>query len=261
MPLYEGALPLTADATTPAATSATPAAPSPAAHQPFAPYGTPDAPRVAVVGEARIDVDPEIARIGVTVTVRGTDRRAALDDLARRNTAVLEVIRSYGEAVERVETGAFSVSPELTRSGRGERVRAYHGAVYISAEVGDFTVAGELMTRIADLELTQVEGPQWRLRPSSPAYAEARRTAVREAVRRAREYAEALGARLTALLELSDQGAEQATPYGGADSVVRVAPYAALAGAESAPDVELEPRRLTVEAQVTARFLMTPPRL
>ena len=165
-------------------------------------------------GEARLEVDPEIARIGVTVSARGTDRRSALEDLTRRNSAVLDLIKSYGEAVEKLETGAFSITPELTRHGRGERVRAYHGRVHITAELSDFTALGELTTRLADLELTRVDGPWWALRPDSPAHGEARRQAVQEAVQRAREYAEALGARLAALVELADLGAENAVAYG-----------------------------------------------
>ncbi|MEE1754984.1 SIMPL domain-containing protein [Streptomyces sp. SP18CS02] len=226
------------------------------------PYGTTEAPRLAVCGEARLEVDPEIARIGITVSARGTDRRSALDDLTRRNNTVLELVKSYGEAVEKVETGAFSISPELTRHGRGERIRAYHGRVHITAELSDFTALGELTTRVADLDLIRVDGPWWALRPDSPSHGEARRQAVKEAVQRAREYAEALGTRLAALVELADLGAENPAPYGGpppAAGGMRMA-FAAEA-TEMAPPLDLEPQRQTVTAQVNARFTMHPPEL
>ncbi|MFD7029825.1 SIMPL domain-containing protein [Streptomyces sp. NPDC059917] len=226
------------------------------------PYGTPDVPRVAVRGEARIEVDPEIARIGITVSARGVDRRGALEDLTRRNNAVLDLVKSYGDEVEKLETGAFSITPELTRQGRGERVRAYHGRVVITAELSDFTALGELTTRLADLELTRVDGPWWALRPDSPAHGRARRQAVLEAVKRAREYAEALGAGLAALVELADLGAEDAGPRlmaapGGA---MRSMAYGG-APEEHAPALDLEPQRQTVYAQVNARFTMTAPQL
>lgn len=111
--------------------------------------------------------------------------------------------------MEKLETGSFSISPELTRKGRGERVHAYRGRVRVTVELSDFTVLGELVTRLADLDLTSVDGPWWELRPASPAYAEARRLAVEEAVQRARAYAEALGTTLASLLELSDAGPDQ----------------------------------------------------
>lgn len=228
-----------------------------ATHQP---YGTPEVPRVAVRGEARLEVDPEIARIGITVSARGTDRRTALEDLTRRNAAVLDLIKSYGDPVEKLETGAFSITPELTRHGRGERIRAYHGRVHITAELNDFTALGELTTRLADLELTQVDGPWWALRPTSPAHGQARRQAVLEAVQRAREYAEALGARLAALVELADLGAENAAPFAGTPGGMRTMAFSA-AEDTGAPPLDLEPQRQTVYAQVNARFTMTPPQL
>ncbi|MFF1833337.1 SIMPL domain-containing protein [Streptomyces sp. NPDC058231] len=229
-----------------------------------APYGTPDHPRVAVRGEARLEVDPETAHITITVTARGKDRRTTLEDLTRRNAHVLELARTYGQAVEKLETGALSITPELTQRGRDEKIRAYHGRVHITAELADFTALGELTTRIADLDMTRITGPRWALRPDSPAYTEARRQAVREALQRAREYADALGTHLTALLELADLGAENTAlappvpaPPGGFGA------RAAYGGTEpeTPPVLDLEPQRQTVYAQVNARFTMAPPKL
>ncbi|GGV50865.1 hypothetical protein GCM10010277_45860 [Streptomyces longisporoflavus] len=229
-----------------------------------APYGTPDAPRLAVKGEAHLEVDPEIARIGITVSARGTDRRDALNDLTRRNATVIDLVKTYGDSVEKLETGAFSISPELTKHGRGERIRAYHGRVHITAELTDFTALGELTTRLADLELTRVDGPYWALRPDSPTHREARQEAVKEAVQRGREYAQALGTGLAALVELADIGAENAQPfgYGAPAPAVRTVAYGGAHGmTEEATPLDLEPQRQHVYAQVNARFTMTPPQL
>ncbi|SED90935.1 hypothetical protein SAMN05216483_4862 [Streptomyces sp. 2131.1] len=230
--------------------------------EPTQPYGTPDQPRLAVRGEARLEVDPEIARLSITVTARGKDRRAALEDLTRRNNTVLELARAYGDAIEKLETGALSIHPELVHRGRDEKIRAYHGRVHITAALNDFTALGEFVTRVGDLDMTHVNGPWWALRPTSPAHGEARRQAVREAVQRAREYAGALGADLAALVELADIGAENTAPvayartggYGGAMP-------APAGGGAPPPPVDLEPQRQTVYAQVNARFTMTPPKL
>jgi uncharacterized protein YggE len=232
--------------------------------RPAVPYGTPDTPRIAVRGEAHLEVDPEIARITISVSARGKDRREALADLTRRNTLALDLVKTYGDAVEHLETGAFTISPELGRHGRGERVRTHHGHVHITAELNDFTALGELTTALADLDLTRVDGPWWTLRPTSPAHRTARQQAVREAVQRAREYAEALDTTLTALVELADIGAEDThrhTPSTQATRSLR----AAVPGAGSFEDepgpLDLEPQRQHVHAQVNARFTMAPPRL
>ena len=216
----------------------------------------PDAPHITVRGEAHLDVAPEIARIGVTVTSRGKDRRTALDDLTRRTTAALDLLKSHGDTVEHLETGTFSLSPQLKDKGRGERVHAYHGHVHLTADLTDFTALGEITTRLADLDLTHVDGPRWALRPDSPAHRQARQQAVHEAVQRAREYAEALGADLTALLELADLDTDTpAAPVARTRSLTYGAPD------DTPAPLDLEPQRQHVVARVNARFTMTPPRL
>ncbi|WP_055701344.1 SIMPL domain-containing protein, partial [Streptomyces silaceus] len=220
-------------------------------------------PRLAVRGEAHLEVDPEIARIGITVSARGTDRREALADLTRRNATALDLVKSYGDAIEKVETGAFTITPQLTKHGRGERIHSYQGRVHITAELADFTALGELATRLAALDLTRVDGPWWTLRPDSPVHRRARQQAVREAVQRAREYAEALDTTPAALVELADIGAENAPAlgYGGPAGGMRAASYGAPDLAGEAPPLDLEPQRQHVYAQVNARFTMTPPEL
>ncbi|MEV0090253.1 SIMPL domain-containing protein [Streptomyces sp. NPDC050738] len=227
----------------------------PPAHVPF---GTPEVPRIAVRGEVTLRVDPELVQVSVTVNARGTDRAATLEDLTRRNAAALQQVESFGTAVERVETGAFSVAPELGRRGRTERVRSYSGHVRLTVELSDFTVLGELVTRLADLELTEIEGPWWRLRESSPAYGEARRQAVRAAVDRAHEYAEAVGSGLTALLEIADEGSDGPQHFPAPAAWMAKGGYADEADAEQ-PALDLEPERQSVYAQVNARFTMSPP--
>lgn len=175
-------------------------------------HGTPDAPLLTTRGHAELDAEPELARISVTVTARGRDRRTTLDDLTRRNTTALDLIKSYDQAVTHVSTGTLTLTPELSEHGRGERVRAYLGHVHLSAELTDFTALGELTTRLADQELTRVDGPWWSLRPGSPIHTQARQRAVADALQRAREYAESLGTTIAALIELTDTGTEPGRP-------------------------------------------------
>ncbi|WP_405634821.1 SIMPL domain-containing protein [Streptomyces sp. NBC_01178] len=229
---------------------------------PHHPYGTPTAPHLTVRGEAHLETDPEIAHITITLTARNTDRRTTLDDLTHRNTTTLDLIRTYGDAIEKLETGTLAIRPELTRHGRTERIRAYHGNVQLTATLNDFTALGELLTRLADHDLTRIDGPWWALRPTSPVHAAARRQAVHEALQRARAYADALDTRLDALLELNDIGTQHGLHTNRAAFAAPAMPFGAAA--ETATDttpLDLEPVRQTVDAQVEASFTLIPPDL
>ncbi|NKZ06649.1 SIMPL domain-containing protein [Actinomadura latina] len=218
-----------------------------------------DAPLISVRGEAVLEAEPEIARLSVHVQSQESDRRTALDRLTERNQRCLDLVKSYGEAVERLETGGLSITPLLKYKRREGDVRAYRGTVWIKIAVTDFAVLGELVTRLGDLERTYVSGPEWELRRDSEVYGRAARQAAHEAVVRARSYAEALGARLTGLVELSDEGVGRM-----ADAPVALAAAYGRApgGAADEPEpIDLEPETQIVRAAVEARFTATQPDL
>ncbi|MEU4379490.1 SIMPL domain-containing protein [Micromonospora echinofusca] len=209
-----------------------------------------DGPVVAVRGEAYREVAPEIARFSVTARARDRDREATLTRLAERAAAVRVLLDGEGTGIDRRETGELRVRPETRRSG--ERVVAYSGSVTTTVTVSDFTALGELMLRLADQDQIEVAGPWWALRPGSPAHREARHAALADALLRAREYAEALGARVTALIELADAGAAEQP------MMSRMA-YAADGTESAPPELELDPQPQTVHAAVHARFAISEP--
>lgn len=212
-----------------------------------------DAPTVAVRGEAIREVEPELARFTVTVAARDKDRQTTLDRLAERVAALRVLLDRYADAIDRRETSGLYVRPETKRSG--ERISAYAGSVSTTVTVHDFTRLGELLLQVADQDQTTVSGPWWSLRLDSPAHREARHAAIADAVRRAREYAQALGADLVRLVELTDAGVG-----GGGPSPPR--PMLLAAGAERAaggPQLDLEPQLQVVQASVEARFAISEP--
>jgi uncharacterized protein len=237
----------------PGAAQPEPAAPKPTVVAGRAQSATPAV--ISVRGEATLLVDPEVADLTVVVSAQARDRREAFERLVKRNDEVLDLVRSYGDSVDRVESTGVSVAPEL-RKGKDERIRSYSGAVRVRVTVADISILGELVARVADLETAVVEGPYWRLRHSSPVYREARNRAVAEAMARARDYAEAVGSRVTGLLELADTGltstSEQAhAKFAGA----MVYGGHTLGGSLSEPPaLDLEPQQQTVYASVEARF-------
>ena len=97
-----------------------------------------------------------------------------------------------------------------------------------------------------------VFGPTWRLRTDSPAYQRARLDAVRDALHRARHYAAAFGAELTALLEVRDAGLSG----GGFQVAGAMTPMGRF---ESDISLDLTPARQEVHGSVEVRFAMSEP--
>ncbi len=206
---------------------------------------------VVVRGEAVREVPPELAMLSVTVSARDPDRQTTLTRLTERAAELRSHLDDFAEAVERRETGGVQIHPELKRGG--ERVVAYVGSITTTVTVTDFAALGDLVLRLGNLDQTSLSGPWWQLRPGSRAGADVRREAIDDALQRAREYADAVGARVDRLLEILDEGTG-----GGGGGMIRMAK---MDGMESAAGLELEvePQLQTVHAAVVVRVAISEP--
>src|SRR3954468_9515128 len=206
-------------------------------------------PQVTVRGEALLVVDPEIAAVEVTVRVRARDRQTALERCSARQDEVAAAVGAAGNAVELAETTGVSVHLEVRdRRPPAEPVASLHTRLTL----GRLDAVGELVVALGRLDDVEVSGPFWGLRADSAAAQQARLTAVRDAVTRARQYAAAFGARLTGLVEVSDTG------LGGGGLRVAGA-MASMARFEGEPHLDLVPARQEVHGSVEVRFTMSDP--
>ena len=212
---------------------------------------------IAVRGSFTTEVPPELAHVRVSVGARGGDRAQTLRDLTRRVEEVRAALAGYGEAVEAVDGGPLWVRPQIKEGRPRERVGGYLAGTTLTATVVEFRLLGDLLLRLADLDMVSLDGPWWALRPESDAHRRARTEAVRDARRRAEEYAAAAGSRLTGLVEIADTGLSH--PETG------LMPMAAAFRGRDAGSVadelsfEVEPVTQTISATVEARFAATQP--
>ena len=228
-----------------------------------------DAPIVSVRGEAVMEVEPEIATLDVSVGAQDKDREDTLRSLDRRSSSVLALVESFGEAVEKVETAAVRIGPVFKDNKPRERIVGYTAVIRHTVQAVDFTRLGDLVSRLAEQEMVDVYGPRWALRRDSAVYRSAREAAARDAVERAREYASALGSRVSGLVELADSGLlSEAVVRGGGSGPYPIAPMAAapaamrMSSAAVAPEpvtLDLEPVHQHVRASVEARFTFEAP--
>lgn len=222
-------------------------------------------PVLAVRGEVTLEVDPEIARVEVSVAASAPDCAEARRLLAQRGAVVEQILGEFGDVIEKTESSGTRVSPQpLGRAGPGP-VAGYHGVIHHAVTVTGFDRLGELMARLSEPEMTEVGGPWWDLRPESQVYREARIAAVSDAVGRARDYAAAVGSQLSGLIELADthllsdsRGPAESRPLAGPAQRL---PHRPRALAAEEPVFDLAPAVQRVRACVEARFSITEPDL
>ena len=216
-------------------------------------------PIVTVRGEAQLEVPPETAKVNAMVLVRGRTRETVEGRLVEISDAINRVIEPLAEALRRQSANALWVYPVL-RSRRSGSAGHFEGRRSWTIEVGDFSVLPRLLAELVVGEEVTIGGPYWGLEADSPVYQQARLLAVRDAVARATAYAEAFGARVESLLEVSDTGL-----MGAAHDMAmfsRGRPAAGGAVTRSAmEDIDLEPVVQTVSGGIEARFAISQPDL
>ena len=217
----------------------------------------PAEPVISVRGQATLEVEPEIAVVWVVVMARDADRRKAVDLLAGRSGRVGDMIKGYGEAIERLESQPVNVQPVFKEGRIREKVFGYLARAGFTVTVRDFAVLGDLVAGLAGADMVTVTGPDWQLRPDSPVYRTARLAAAKDATRRAGEYAEAFGGRISGLVEAADSGLMGDTGHPRLMAASRALSTTAADGAT--PEFDFEPATQTVSAQVDARYTMTAP--
>jgi uncharacterized protein YggE len=217
----------------------------------------PAEPVISVRGEATLEVEPEIALVWVVVLAHDAGRRKAVELLAERSGQVGDMIKGYGEAIEKLESQPVNVQPMFKDGKVRGRVAGYVARGGFTVTVRDFAILGDLVAGLADTDLVVVTGPDWGLRPDSPVYRAARLAAANDATRRAGEYAEAFGGRISGLVEAADSGMMGDTGQPRFMAAARAAPADARGG--GAPEFDFNAAMQTVSAQVEARYTMTAP--
>jgi uncharacterized protein YggE len=213
-------------------------------------------PIIAVPGIGTVEADPERAAATVAVEAGSADRGDAVRRLEQRRAAVQAVLDEYGEALERVTGGGVHVDAEYELRRGSEKIRGWAGHCRWTLSFRRLDAVGDVLARLLQEELSEIDGPWWSLRPDSAAYREARVLAVADARQRAEEYAAALGVRLTGLVELVDEQADRPGRH------VALAAMGRRSGWNEGDEplvLDLTPERQQAQVVITARFSTTQP--
>lgn len=209
----------------------------------------PPVPQVATTGLGEARVQPDRATILFAVETRAPTAARAGSDNARRQRAVLDTLRKLGLAEGQLSTTGYSVSPEMRYDGKQPQLVGYLARNSVQVDVRRIDQVGSLI----DAALAAGANVVSSLRFFSSRADEARRTALADAVAKARADADAMaraaGGSLGALIEISTSGP--------ARPIFEEVAMARAASADMAP-TPIDPGEQTVSVFVSARWAFVP---
>jgi uncharacterized protein YggE len=183
---------------------------------------------IQVRGHATVRAEPDQAMLWITLTARADAPGPALADVSSRSRtlgAMLDQLRIPGP--DRTTTGV-TVAEEFEHTNEGRRSLGHRAATQVALRLTDPEVIGQLVSRAAGELDARIEGPRWQIAPDNPVRLEAAREAAHDAERKARAYAEGLGARLGPPIRLTEpedwHGVRAFTAAGGSSEHVPIDP-------------------------------------
>lgn len=175
---------------------------------------TPQSPRITVTGQGEIDVAPDMAIVTLSVMREAETARAALDENNEAMAEVIAALKDAGVADRDLQTSGLSINPRYVypQNGNGEelpRIVAYQVANTLTIRVRELDGVGGIIDRAVTLGVNQGGSISFVNDDPRAARMEARKRAVADALERARVLAEAAGAELGNVMEISEQSAPQ----------------------------------------------------
>lgn len=215
---------------------------------------------VSVRGGAEELVEPDRLTVHGRITRAGASKGEALGDLGAGVERLVAALRAASAVPRTAATGSapwtWSIGATTTAAEHDTdptgRMRLTGGTAATVTVTSTLTDLGQLEALVSVLEAQEglhVQSAAWSVDPANPAWERVRAAAIAAAVRKARDYATALGGEIARLEHVADAGL---LGQGGATVSYSGSYLAAGDVRTSGPPLDPEPQ--SVAAQVEARF-------
>ena len=169
-------------------------------------------PRILVSGQGSAEIAPDMAVLQLIVTREADTARAALDANSAAMAQVIKALRGEGIAERDIQTDNFSIQPKYVyppQKSQGEQqppqIVGYTVRNGLAVRVRDLGKLGAIMDQSVTLGVNEGGNILFTNDDPSAAIDQARASAVKDAMARAKTLAAAAGVRLGKVLEISEQ--------------------------------------------------------
>jgi uncharacterized protein YggE len=202
---------------------------------------------VEVTGEAELKLPPDQAVLSLGVTTEGPTAREAMEKNAQTMAAVMAALTKAGFGGTDVRTQAVSLHPVMDyRPNEQPRIIGYRASNTVQVTTKDPATIGRALDAGVQAGANVSAGLAFTLRDPRAAETQALRLAVQDAQQRAAAMAEAVGKKITRVVEVRAVDAE------------RIVPRPEMMAARAAAPVQtpIEPGLVTIRARASLKAEM-----
>lgn len=174
--------------------------------------------RVLVSGDSIVQAQPDTAVITLAVVTQAKRALDAQQENANKSDAVVRALKAAAGAGAEVKTSGYSVQPQrVYKENQPPTIVGYEARNSVTVTLSDLTKVGTIIDAAAQAGANDITGISFTLRKDRPARDEALSQATREAVAKAQVIAQALGGRVSRIVEVQEEGTIRPRPVYEAD--------------------------------------------
>lgn len=204
---------------------------------------------VTVSGKAGLEVKPDVAKVSVGVSTRGTTPAAAREENAKAINATLEAVKALGVEEKDIQTSGMDLWNNYDDNGNPN---GYRMSTSLTILVRDMGKAGEVVDAAIGAGSNQLNGLEYLVSNQDELYNQV----LTDAVELARQKAEALAAAANRSLGVVKEINETSRAVATVREYAMANPDTAGAG-ENRAKTAIQPGSTTINAEVTVVFTMT----
>ena len=158
-------------------------------------------------GHGEVKAKPDMAMIEMGTLSQALTAKAALDANTAKVTALIAMLKASSIEDKDIQTSNFSVGPRYdngSTSGRAPKIVGYDVTNSVTATVHKLTDLGGILDKAVDAGSNQINSIAFGVNEPQALQDEARKSAVADALRRAKLLTEAAGTKLGAIATITE---------------------------------------------------------
>jgi len=201
---------------------------------------------LAVVGEGKIEVVPDLATVNAGITVNNAatvqEVEAKINEV---NNKLIAAMKALGIEEKDIKTSNYSINPDYNYEGGKNTINGYSGNASITIKVRKMDLISKVIEEATKNGANQIYGSQFSVENPEKFREQARNKAIENAKEQAQKLANTLGIRLGRVVNIVESS--PSSPY---------YPVAmkAMEGRGGVSEVDIEPGSQTISSTVTLYF-------
>src|SRR3990167_9189026 len=176
------------------------------------------ATELAVTGEGKVEVIPDVAYVDVGITVSNAPTvDEAQNSINEINNRIVEAMKKLGIKKEDIKTSNYSIYPNYSfrepATGESEEISGYNGSVSVTIKIKNTDLAPNVLQEATKAGANQVSGIRFEVEDPNKFREQARNKAIENAKEQAQKLAKTLGIRLGKVVNIVEQSGGQPIPY------------------------------------------------